>query len=130
MNQEVMNTTLDHVEFSLNQLAQALLEKNPDQLLMASNEVQRLSLLLPKLLLQSQRSQNTQVKKRLLKLSALMASSREALFRHAAVTQRALAALVPSSQESTTYTPAAGRYARQPYGSVGRQSGEFKALTA
>jgi hypothetical protein len=65
------------------------------------------------------------LKARLRKASLSLASCRESLARRAALTQGALGMLMPASRQDT-YTPATSRYARQPYGSAGRQSGEFQ----
>jgi len=130
MNADLIQKTLDQVESSLTQLDVALREKDTQKLLTASNDVQRFAVELPKLLQQCRFSTDKATQQRMLRIVSLMGSRREALFRHTAITQRALTALVPASQENATYKPVAGRFSRQPYGSVGRQSGEFKTLTA
>lgn len=130
MSTELIQKTLDQVESSLEQLDSALRDKDNHKLLNASNDVQRFAVALPKLLQQCRFSTDKATEQRMLRIVSLMGSRREALLRHTAITQRALTALVPASQENATYTPAAGRFSRQPYGSVGRQSGEFKTFTA
>jgi len=130
MSADLIQKKLDQVESSLEQLSLALREKDTLQLMSASNEVQRFAVELPKLMQQCRFSTDKATQQRMLRIVGLMGVRREALLRHAAITQCALSTLVPASQENATYTPAAGRFSRQPYGSVGRQSGEFKALTA
>jgi hypothetical protein len=66
---------------------------------------------------------------RIRKINAVLGSLREGLMRHSAGVDRALAALVPATKNNT-YTPKTGSFARQPYGSAGRQSGEFRAISA
>lgn len=61
-------------------------------------------------------------KLRLKKLALSVAIHRGSLARQAALTERALHALVPATQEQT--------YASGPYGGAARQSGAFKVLTA
>jgi hypothetical protein len=66
---------------------------------------------------------------RVTRIGAMLGSMREGLMRHSVRVDRALAALVPATQNHT-YAPNAGAYGRQPYGSAGRQSGEFRSLSA
>jgi hypothetical protein len=69
------------------------------------------------------------LKARLRQVSLSLASCRESLVRRAALTDGALGTLMPATRQDT-YAPAANRYARQPYGSAGRQSGEFRVTCA
>ena len=63
------------------------------------------------------------------KTAATLASTQENLARHAVLTQQALQTLFPQTQ-SATYNVAVGARARNPYSSVGRQSGEFQVVAA
>ena len=69
------------------------------------------------------------LKARLRKVALTLASCRESLARRAALTDGALGTLMPATRQDT-YAPAANRYAHQPYGSAGRQSGEFRVTCA
>ena len=59
---------------------------------------------------------------------AMVSTLREGVMRHSAGVERALAALVPAT-ESITYGTATAMTRRQPYGTVARQSGEFKVVS-
>lgn len=72
---------------------------------------------------------DSSLKAHLGRVSISLASCRENLARRAAFTQGALAALMPATRQDT-YAPAASRYRQQPYGSAGRQSGEFRVVSA
>jgi hypothetical protein len=66
---------------------------------------------------------------RIKEIAAKLASLREALLRQNVVVGLSLAALIPAT-EMGIYTPQTGFSVRRPYGSAGRQSGEFKAFSA
>ncbi len=130
MRTDPIQPVLDQIEASLEQMDLALRQSNSQLLLRASSDVQRFALALPQLLQQTRPGADKSTQQRVLQLAGALGLRREAVFRHTAMVQRALAALVPASQENATYAPAVGRLSRRPYGSVGRQSGEFRSLTA
>lgn len=66
---------------------------------------------------------------RLHKTAAALASCQENLARHAVLTQQSLQTLFPATKNDT-YGVGVGARVRQPYGSAGRQSGEFHVITA
>lgn len=66
---------------------------------------------------------------RLRKTAAALASVQQNLARRAVLTQQTLQTLFPATQ-SDTYSVGVGARARKPYGSAGRQSGEFQAVCA
>lgn len=66
---------------------------------------------------------------RLQHLAATLASCRSQLARRAALNARALQTLVPTARSDTYAGGLRGR-SGQPYGSAGRQSGEFKVASA
>ncbi len=118
-------------EGQLASLSAALLSNDVNELVATAGELQSMAVLFSKVLqpvaasLKSSPSARMRVKK----IAATLSSMREALLRQSVRVERALFALVPASQ-SSTYAPKTGVYARQPYGSAGRQSGEFRVLAA
>jgi len=66
---------------------------------------------------------------RLRKTAAALASCQENLARKAVLTQQTLQTLFPATR-SDTYGAGPAARARQPYGSAGRQSGEFQTICA
>ncbi len=128
MSRDILQPTLDAIEMNLQQVFVAMRQHQSQQLMVASEELRRLSIELAGLVRRfPQASANKLIKTRLVSLAAMMGSSRSALIRQGVMAERALATLMPSVQ-ATTYKPAAT--GRLPYGSVGRQSGEFRSFVA
>ena len=123
--------SLDTVETHLHHVTQLLLEPDSGDLLQASTALQAAVLEFSRL---AQRagadfSKEPALKPRLRKVSAALVSCRETLMRRAFITQSALSTLMPATRDHT-YAPVSGKFARQPYGSAGRQSGEFRVTSA
>ncbi len=127
-----LESALLRVEAHLDQVSQALVDNQPEAMVLASADLQCAAVEFSKALRQSSGAglDGKLFKSRISKIAGLMASRREMLMRRAMMTQLALAALVPSSANTSTYSPSAGVYARQPYRQIGRQSGEFSFLSA
>ena len=130
MNPQHLDSQLSQFEAQLALLSEALLRHDARGLEAASVELQSTVVLFSRSLqaaaAQIRQSPPTQL--RVKKIAAVLSSMRQGLLRQSVVVDRALGALVPAAK-STTYAPNAG-YGRQPYGSAGRQSGEFRALSA
>ena len=122
---------LDTIESQINQFSQSLLDPAAGDLLQAASGLQtavlELSRLMPRV--PAGLDKDPSLKVRVRQISVALTSCREALMRHAYITQSALSTLMPATRDNT-YAPAAGNYARQPYGSAGRQSGEFRVIRA
>lgn len=131
MNTHPFESQLNLFEGQLALLSAALLSNDVHALVAAAGELQAMAVLFSKVLQPAAASlkNNPSARMRVKRLSATLGSMREALLRQSVRVDRALSALVPASQ-SHTYAPKTGVYARQPYGSVGRQSGEFRVLAA
>ena len=130
MNTNHFESQLSQVETQLALLSAALIRDDGNELVAVSTEIQSMAVLFARVLQQAAVSlkNNPAAQWRVKKISATLASIREGLIRHSVKVDRALAALVPATQE-VTYSPKSGAYARQPYGSAGRQSGEFRVLS-
>lgn len=126
-----LQLSLEVVETQIHQINQQLLAPDSADLLQASTALQAAVLELSRLVQRTPGgfSKDPSFKLRMRKMSVALASCRESLLRRAFLTQGALSALMPATREDT-YSPAAGKYARQPYGSAGRQSGEFRVISA
>jgi len=122
---------LSHIEAQLALLSEALLRNDANGVVAASHEVQSLAVLFSQALPQVAASLkgNPAAQLRVRKIAATLGSMREGLLRHSVAVDRALAALVPATKNDT-YSPKSGAYARNPYGSAGRQSGEFRGVAA
>ncbi len=124
------------VESHLGLVSRAIADNQPDRLLAAADALQLAAVGLSKAVgpIRAGSVDNPVLKARIQKIVSTMASRREILIRQGVITGRALAALVPSSAQSPTYSssysPAATARGRNPYGGVARQSGEFKSLSA
>lgn len=131
MNLQALEGQLSQFEAQLALLSAALAQHNANELVAKSAELQSMAVLFSKILQQAAASlkNNPPAQLRVKKIHAMLGSMREGLMRHSVQVERALAALVPASQNNT-YAPNAGAYGHQPYGSAGRQSGEFRALSA
>lgn len=71
-----------------------------------------------------------QVQLRLRLVAAQLASCREGSIRQSVLATHALSALIPATTQNATYVPQAGARSRHPYCSAGRQSGEFRVVSA
>lgn len=127
----LMDRHLTRVEQQLDHITQALAEHRSDDLVAACSVLQAMMLELSELHPSSDEEyrRDRDLQSRLTRVAAALASRRESVIRHAAMTERALSALVPATQTST-YGAVAGTQARRSYGSVGRQSGEFQTVLA
>ena len=131
MNTSPIESQLTLFEGQLALLSAALLSNDVNKMVAASGDVQSMAVVFSKFLpsvaagLKADAAAQLRVKK----IATTLGSMREALLRQSVRVDRALSALVPASQ-SNTYAPKTGVYARQPYGSAGRQSGEFKVFAA
>lgn len=125
-----LESALLRVESYLDQVSKALVDNQPDAMVLASADLQCAAVEFSKALRQNNGVGGKLFKSRISKIVGLMASRREILMRRAMMTELALAALVPSSAKTSTYSPSAGIHARQPYSQIGRQSGEFSFLSA
>jgi|GEM_PF-1046258 len=126
-----IQSSLDTIDTHLQLVTRHLLDPQSGDVLQASTALQAAVLAFSQL---AQRfpadlANQPQLKLRLRRMAAALASCRETLLRHTFITQSALSTLMPATREQT-YAPAAGRYPRQPYGSAGRQSGEFRVISA
>ena len=126
-----LQSSLENVETHIHQIHQQLLAPDTGDLLQASTALQAAVLAFSRLVQGSPAgfSQEPAFKLRLRALALALASCRETLLRRAFITQSALSTLMPATHEPL-YSPAAGQYTRQPYGSAGRQSGEFRVISA
>jgi hypothetical protein len=131
MNSQLLDSQLNQFEAQLALLSAALMRNDANELVATSAELQSMTVLFSRVLQQTAASlrHNPAAFLRVKKIHATLGSVREGLMRHRVQVDRTLAALVPASQNNT-YSPNAGGYGRQPYGSAGRQSGEFKSLSA
>lgn len=122
---------LDTIETHLQHVTRHLLDPQSGDVLQASTALQAAVLAFSQLAQRAPQdfANEPQLKLRMRRMSVALASCRETLMRRAFITQSALGTLMPATRDHT-YAPAAGQYARQPYGSAGRQSGEFRAISA
>ncbi|APW45600.1 hypothetical protein [Rhodoferax antarcticus] len=126
-----LQSSLEIVETHIHQISQQLLEPDSGELLQASTDLQAVVLELSRLVQRTPAvfTQEPSLKLRMRTISVGLASCRETLLRRAFITQSALSTLMPATRD-TIYAPAMGKYSRQPYGSAGRQSGEFRVISA
>ncbi len=131
MNPETLDSQLSQFEAQLALLSEALVGQDVAALVGEATRVQSMAVCLSKLVPSclAGSGHNPLMVRRVQQLQARLASTLEGLLRQRVQVDRALAALVPASQNST-YLPQTGAYGRQTYASAGRQSGEFRALTA
>ena len=130
MNPHNLDSQLSQFEAQLALLSESLLRHDANEWVAMSTELQSMVVLLSKALQPAvaQIRQNPSAQLRVKKIAAALSSMRQGVLRQSVVVDRALGALVPAAKRNT-YAPNAG-YGRQPYGSAGRQSGEFRALSA
>lgn len=131
MNTHHLDSQLSDFEAQLALLSEALCRHDAHGLVAAANELQFMVVHFSRTLQHSaaQIKHSPTAPARVKKIAAALGSLRQGLLRQGVAAERALAALVPAAQ-CNTYAPNAGAYGRQPYGSAGRQSGEFRALSA
>ena len=131
MNFQHLDDQLSQFEAQLALLSASLIRNDANELVATSAELQSMAVLFSTVMQQTAPvlRNNPPAVLRVKKIHAALTSMREGLLRQRAQVDRALAALVPATQNNT-YLPHAGAYGRQPYGSAGRQSGEFSALAA
>lgn len=131
MSSSLLQTQLEIIETHIESVTQLLLGSASTELTPACTALQSAVLALANLMQQQSAKLDVDpsLKARLRKVALALASCRESLARRAVLTDGALGTLMPATRQDT-YVPAANRYARQPYGSAGRQSGEFRATCA
>lgn len=131
MSSTQTESVISQIEFQLTLCSKALLDSKAEDLVSASSALQSLMVDFSKLLKQTaaEAKGDPALRLRIQRIAALMTSYRTNLIRQAVVVDRTLAALVPATQVQT-YAPPTGAYGRQPYGSAGRQSGEFRTSMA
>jgi hypothetical protein len=131
MNPEEFESQLSQFEAQLALLFDALARNDANELVAASAELHSTTVVFSKVLrqlaLNLQGNLPDQV--RIQKMAAGLACAREGLVRRCVGVERGLAALMPAAQNAT-YAPLSGGFARRSYGSAGRQSGEFRVVSA
>jgi hypothetical protein len=127
-----IESQLSLIEAQLAFLRDASLAENPAQLPTALAGLQPLLMDLSQTLraTKSSATHRAVVQGRLKKMFAMVSSLREGVIRQSVSVDRALAALVPAAAQAITYGTASSALRHQPYGTVLRQSGEFKMLVA
>jgi hypothetical protein len=131
MSPEEFESQLSQFETQLALLSVALTGTDANELLAAAAELQSMTVVFSKVMhsVATDLKDFTPLRLRLQKIAASLGSLRVGLMRYGVVVERALAALVPATQ-NITYAPILGGYARQPYPCPGRQSGEFRVVAA
>ena len=131
MSSNLVQSYLESIETQINRVTQLLQGPASTELELACTALQSAVLDFSSQMQQmsGKLDADPSLKARLRRVSFSLTSCREGLARRAALTQGALGMLMPATRQDT-YVPAASRYARQPYGSVGRQSGEFQMTCA
>jgi len=131
MKSDVLESQLSQFEDQLALLFVALVRDDGSELVAASAELQSMAVLFSKVMQQTGVGTTNQTGSllRVKKIGVALSSLREGLLRRSVAVDRALAALIPAATQLDTYSPKSGIYARQPYGSAGRRSGELKVFT-
>jgi hypothetical protein len=131
MNSHPLPSQLSQFESQLAFLCQSLVQPYPDDLLAAASELQATAVALaadiPAVASSIRNSAADQQRVKI--MAAKLISLCEALSRQNVGIERALATLIPTAK-THTYPARSGLSSRQPYGSAGRQSGEFKPVSA
>lgn len=132
MKPDFFESQLSLFEDQLALLSVALVRDDGSELVAASAELQSMAVLFSKVMQQTGVDTTNQKGNllRVRKIGAALCSLREGLLRRSVAVDWALAALIPAAAQLDTYSPKSGIYARQPYGGVGRQSGELKVFAA
>jgi hypothetical protein len=132
MSDKLIQSHLESIEKHIGQVTQLLSSPSSTDLTLACNALQAavlgFSQLMP-LKKPGQARSDPALTSRLRQTAQALAACRENLMRRAALNQGALGMLMPATRNDT-YAPGAGRFARQTYGSAGRQSGEFRVTSA
>jgi hypothetical protein len=132
MNPEEFESQLSQFEARLALLFDALACNDANELVAASAGLQSMAVAFSKVLgdaavgLQGHLPGQLRVRK----MAAGLVSVREGLVRRSVGVERGLAALMPAAQDATYAPPSSSTSARRSYGSAGRQSGEFRAVSA
>jgi len=131
MPNRLIQSHLDTIETHISQVSHCLLNPGSGDLVQVSADLQSAVLDLSRLpqLAALDRQLASSLKLRMRQTMASFDACREALMRCSFLTESSLGTLIPATR-NPTYAPAAARYTRQPYGSAGRQSGEFRAVSA
>jgi hypothetical protein len=131
MSHSSITTQLEQVELQVAQVSETLLDMSLGDLPQVCKSMQAAIVDFSKLVQQLPNEFKTDqpLQLRLRKVSASLTSCRESLIRRSVITQQALGALVPATR-SDTYAPAAGPRSSKTDGSAGRQSGEFRTVSA
>jgi len=124
--QDAVMTQLDLVEQQFNQVAAFLASGEAPQMETASETLQSLSVQLAKLLQTpaNPAAQKT-VRERVRTMAQALQTLRLNLSRRSVLTQQALQVLIPETAPKSTYSGGSSVY-----GSVARQSGQFRVLAA
>jgi len=131
MSHSNITTQLEQVERQVAQVSETLLDMSLGDLPQVCTAMQAVVVDFSKLAQQlpNEFKADRLLQLRLRKVAASLTSCRESLIRRSVITQQALGALVPATR-SDTYAPAAGPLSPKTYGSAGRQSGEFRTVSA
>jgi len=131
MLSRLIQSHLDTIDAHIGKVSACLLSPDSGDVLQASADLQAAVINLsrqPQLSALDQ-SLSASLKQRMRRTMAAFDACREALSRRSYLTESSLGTLIPATRNHT-YGPAAGRHTRQPYGSAGRQSGEFQVISA
>ncbi len=131
MPNRLIQSHLDTIDAHLDQVSRCLLDPESGDLVHACANLQAAVIELSRLPQISSLNQElpSPLKLRMRQTMASFDACREALMRRSFLTEISLGTLIPATR-NPTYAPAAGRFSRQPYGSAGRQSGEFQVISA
>jgi hypothetical protein len=131
MLSRLIQSHLDAIDAQLSEVSACLLDPDSGDLVQASADLQAAVINLsrqPQLSALDQ-SLAAPLKQRMRRTMAAFEACREALSRRSYLTESSLGTLIPATRNHT-YGTVAGRHTRQPYGSAGRQSGEFQVISA
>jgi len=123
---------LNEVQASVDALAKALAQPAPPSQLTASSDALNLQAFKLMALVKQTPSVATQdpsLVRGLRQVAASLAACQAQMARQVALTNQALQMLLPTTA-GDTYTSALQGRSGQPYGSAGRRSGEFRAISA
>ncbi len=131
MSYSSITTQLEHVELQVAQVSDTLLDMSLGDLPQVCKSMQAAIVDFSKLAQQlpNEFKADQPLQLRLRKVAASLTSCRETLIRRSVIIQQALGALVPATRNDT-YGSAAGPRSSKTYGSAGRQSGEFRTVSA
>lgn len=128
----LIQSHLDVIDTHISQVSRYLLDPSSGDLHQASVDLQAAVLELARLpqLAAPDRQAPLSLNVRLRQTKASLDACRETLMRRTTLTESSLSTLMPATRSATYAAPATAKYSRQPYGSAGRQSGEFRATSA